>query len=133
MNIDTISDTLTRIRNAQRVNLSKVDCRLSNTITKILDVLQEEGYINGYKIIKDQNCPKKSKIQVKLKYYNLSPVIQSIDRVSKPGLRVYSKISSLTPHNSGLGIYILSTPAGIMSDRQAREKNVGGEVICKVF
>lgn len=133
MNIDIISDTLTRIRNAQKVNLSEVDCRLSNAVNKILDVLAEEGYIKGYTIIKDQKNPKKNKIQVKLKYHNLNPVIQRIDRVSKPGVRVYSKIDALPLYNNGLGIYILSTSAGIMSDREARKKNMGGEIICKVF
>lgn len=133
MNTDIISDTLTRIRNAQKVNLSQVNCKLSNTVTKILDVLEEEGYIKGYTIVKDPKDPKKNKALVNLKYYNLSPVIQKIDRVSKPGVRIYSKIASLPLHNNGLGIYIISTSAGIMSDREARKKNMGGEIICKVF
>jgi small subunit ribosomal protein S8 len=128
---DPISDMITRIRNAQLRTLNTVSIPSSKFRAKILDVLKEEGYISDYKTLTD----KKNKIflLVDLKYHNGSPVIKEITRVSKPGRRIYTRADSIPKIKSGLGIAIVSTSMGIMSDNDARLKNIGGEIICKVF
>ena len=128
---DPIADMITRIRNAQLRKLSTVLIPNSKFRTRILDVLKEEGYISDYKISEDV---KKNKILlVDLKYYNGVPVIKEISRISKPGRRIYTKAESIPKIQNGLGIAIVSTSMGIMSDNNARLKNIGGEIICKVF
>ena len=128
---DPIADMITRIRNAQLRTLNTVSIPSSKFRAKILDVLKEEGYISDYKTVTD----KKNKIflLVDLKYHNGSPVIKEITRVSKPGRRIYTRADSIPKIKSGLGIAIVSTSMGIMSDNDARLKNIGGEIICKVF
>ena len=128
---DPVGDMITRIRNAQLRTLHNVKIPSSKFRAKILDVLKEEGYISDYKTLTD----KKNKISllVDLKYYNGSPVIKEIRRISKPGRRIYTRADSIPKIQSGLGIAIVSTSMGIMSDNDARLKNIGGEIICKVF
>ena len=128
---DPIADMITRIRNAQMRTLNTVSIPSSKFRAKILDVLKEEGYISDYKTLTD----KKNKIflLVDLKYYNGSPVIKEIRRISKPGRRIYTRADSIPKIQSGLGIAIVSTSMGIMSDNDARLKNIGGEIICQVF
>jgi len=128
---DPIADMITRIRNAQLRTLNTVSIPSSKFRAKILGVLKEEGYISDYKTLTD----KKNKISllVDLKYYNGSPVIKEIRRISKPGRRIYTRADSIPKIQSGLGIAIVSTSMGIMSDNDARLKNIGGEIICKVF
>ena len=129
--IDPIGDMITRIRNAQLRALNKVLIPNSKYRAKILDVLKQEGYISNYKITKDEK--NQQLILVDLKYNNGLPVIKEIRRVSKPGRRIYTKADSIPKIQSGLGIAIVSTSMGIMSDNDARSKNIGGEIICKVF
>ena len=128
---DPIADMITRIRNGQLRKLNTVSIPNSRFRAKILDVLKDEGYISNYKILSEiQN--NKSLI-VDLKYNNGIPVIKDIARVSKPGRRVYAKANSIPKIQNGLGIAIVSTSMGIMSDNDARSKKIGGEVICRVF
>ena len=131
MNTDPIADFLTRIRNAQMRNMSTVKTPGSKLRTWVLDVLQNEGYIRGYEFIK--NDIGRDEIEVSLKYFDGSPVIKEIKRVSKPGRRIFSSADSLPRINNGLGIAIISTPKGVMSDHQAKKNNVGGEILCEVF
>ena len=126
---DPIGDMLARIKNAQVRNHSKVSLPSSKFKSKIADVLKSEGYIIDYKI--DDN--KKPSIQINLKYNSGNPVINTIERISKPGRRIFSSASSLPRINNGLGIAIVSTPQGVMTDVDARKKKLGGEIICKVF
>ena len=126
---DPIGDMLARIKNAQLRNHNKVLIPSSNFKVKIADVLKLEGYIIDYKI----NDEKKPSIEINLKYNSGNPVINSIERVSKPGRRIFSSASSLPKINNGLGIAIVSTPQGVMTDVDARKKKLGGEIICKVF
>ena len=128
---DPIADMITRIRNAQLRKLNTVSIPNSRFRSKILDVLRDEGYISNYKIL-SENKNTKSLI-VDLKYNNGMPVIKDISRVSKPGRRVYAKANSIPKIQNGLGIAIVSTSMGIMSDNDARSKKIGGEVICRVF
>ena len=128
---DPIGDMLTRIRNAQMRLLHQVIIPNSKFRIKILDVLKKEGYIANYKILSDEK--KKTSLSVDLKYYNGLPVIKEIKRVSKPGRRIYARASSIPKIQNGLGLAIVSTSRGIMTDTDARSKNVGGEIICKVF
>ena len=128
---DPIGDMITRIRNAQLRVLSNVEIPSSNFRVKILEVLKQEGYISDFKILTDEG--NKIKLVVDLKYFHGSPVIKEIKRVSKPGRRVYAKSSSIFKVQNGLGISIVSTSKGIMSDADARMKNIGGEIICSVF
>ena len=128
---DPIADMITRIRNAQLRSLSKVSIPNSKLRAKILDVLKEEGYISNYKHLSDKNNIKL--LSVDLKYNNGVPVIKEISRVSKPGRRIYTRADSIPKIHNGLGIAIVSTSKGIMSDNNARLKNIGGEIICKVF
>jgi len=128
---DALSDMLARIKNAHRARKSSTSCFKSKLNINVLTVLKEEGYIRDFK---DYEIRKGiSSIQIELKYYNGIPVIKNIKRISKPGIRVYSRISDLSKPYGGLGISILSTPKGVMSDQQARKNNVGGEVLCEVF
>ena len=131
MNIDPIGDMITRIRNAQLRTLNNVEIPNSKFRAKILDVLKQEGYIANYKISSDDK--KKESLLVDLKYSNGLPVIKEIKRVSKPGRRIYAKAGSIAKIQNGLGLAIVSTSMGIMSDNDARTKNVGGEIICRVF
>ena len=128
---DALSDMLARIKNAHKARKSFTACYKSKLNTNVLSVLKEEGYIRDFKNIEIRKGI--NNIQIDLKYYNGTPVIKNIKRVSKPGIRVYSKISDLPKIYGGLGISILSTPKGVMSDNQARKNNVGGEVLCEVF
>lgn len=128
---DPLGDMLTRIRNAQMRGKSKVKTPVSRLRGHVLDVLQSEGYILGYMTTEYGNG--KSEYEIELKYYEGAPVIQEIQRVSKPGRRVYSSVRELPTVHNGLGVHILSTPKGVMSDTQARTENVGGEILCKVF
>ncbi len=126
---DPIGDMIARIKNAQVRNHSKVSLPSSKFKTKIADVLKAEGYIIDYKI----NDDKKPSIEINLKYNSGNPVINTIERISKPGRRIFSSASSLPKINNGLGIAIVSTPQGVMTDVDARKKKLGGEIICKVF
>ena len=128
---DPLGDMLTRIRNAQIRKRSKVLTPGSKLRTNVLEVLKAEGYIRGYSVTTLENG--RSEIEVKLKYYDGSPVIKEIKRVSKPGRRVYSSVTTLPRVRDGLGISILSTSKGVMSEHAARDANVGGEVLCQVF
>jgi small subunit ribosomal protein S8 len=128
---DPIADMITRIRNAQLRALSTVNIPNSKFRSKILDVLKDEGFISAYKFVSDKN--NKGFLLVDLKYNNGMPVIREITRISKPGRRIYTKADSIPKIQSGLGIAIVSTSMGIMSDNDARSKNIGGEIICKVF
>ena len=128
---DPIADMITRLRNAQLRRLKTVNIPNSKFRAKILDVLQEEGFISSYKFLSDKK--KLESLLVNLKYYKGLPVIKEITRVSKPGRRIYAKADSIPKIQSGFGIAIVSTSMGIMSDNSARSKNIGGEIICKVF
>jgi len=129
--VDPIGDMITRIRNAQMRLLNNVRIPGSKFREKILDVLKQEGYIADYKLLLDAN--NKSSLSVDLKYNNGLPVIKEIKRVSKPGRRIYVRATSIPKIQNGLGLAIVSTSIGIMTDNDARSKNVGGEIICKVF
>ena len=132
MNInDPIGDMITRIRNAHLRGKDYVDSPSSNLRINILDVLKDEGFIKGYSKTDYDNG--KSEVQIELKYYDGKPVIKEINRVSKPCRRVYSSVRGMNLVKNGLGISILSTPKGVMSDRSARTNNVGGEILCVVF
>ena len=128
---DPLGDMLTRIRNAQACKLPSVTTPASNLRANVLEVLLKEGYIRGYE--RREAAPGIPEITIELKYHEGEPVIRTIKRVSKPGRRVYSKIKDLTRPFNGLGIAVLSTPRGVMSDTDAREANVGGEILCQVF
>lgn len=128
---DPLGDMLTRIRNAQMRNRSKVSTPASKLRKRVLDVLEHEGYIRGYAEVELQG--ELPQFEIELKYYDGEPVIREIKRVSKPGRRVYSSVKNLPTVANGLGVAILSTPKGVMSDSQARDHNVGGEVLCNVF
>ena len=126
---DPISDLLTRIRNAQMAGHETVTLPASKTKLAILKVLVDEGYLRNYQVVEGA----KPEIQVSLKYFQGEPVIREIDRVSRPGLRIYKKCAELPSVRGGLGISIVSTNLGVVSDRKARENGTGGEVICTVF
>ena len=128
---DPIGDMITRIRNAQLRTLYSVIIPSSKFRKKILEVLKQEGYISDYKILPDSK--NKNSLVVDLKYYNGLPVIKEIKRISKPGRRIYAKADSIAKIQNGLGLAIVSTSMGIMSDNDARTKNIGGEIICRVF
>ncbi|HRK18809.1 MAG TPA: 30S ribosomal protein S8 [Hyphomicrobiaceae bacterium] len=128
---DPLGDMLTRIRNAQMRKRPKVSSPASKLRVRVLDVLAEEGFIRGYTEVEHKNGIKE--LEIELKYANGQPAIREIERVSKPGRRVYSPVRDLRTVANGLGVSILSTPKGVMSDAKAREENVGGEVLCNVF
>jgi len=127
---DPLGDMLTRIRNGQRVGKPQINCPSSKFRANVLEVLQREGYIRGYRHVEESMS--KPHLEIELKYHEGSPVIRTIKRISRPGRRIYSSIKELGPINNGLGISILSTPRGVMSDAEARAANVGGEVLCTV-
>ena len=128
---DPIGDMFSRIRNGQLRSLNSIIIPSSNFRKNILEILKNEGYIKDYFIGKSEN--NKSSLKINLKYYEGDPVIKEIKRISKPGRRVYSRANSIPKVMNGLGLAILSTPMGVMSDIDARKNNVGGEIICKVF
>ena len=128
---DPIGDMFSRIRNGQMRSLNSIIIPSSNFRKNILEILKNEGYIKDYFIEKkDKN---KTTLKISLKYYEGAPVIKEIKRISKPGRRVYSRATSIEKVMNGLGLAILSTPKGVMSDSEARKNNVGGEIICRVF
>ena len=127
---DPIGDMLSRIKNSQSRNHKKVELPSSNFKIKISEVLKNEGYIIDYKIHSEDKI---STLEINLKYNSGNPVINSIERVSKPGRRIFSSAQSLPKINNGLGIAIVSTPKGVMTDIDARKQKIGGEIICKVF
>jgi small subunit ribosomal protein S8 len=126
---DILSDTIARIKNAQAVNLDSTKVIKSSLVAQVLEVLKNEGFIDSFNDIKDD----KNHILVTLKYVDGRAVIREFNRVSKPGRRVYSKISDLSRFYNGLGVVILSTPKGVKADHEARELKVGGEVLCSIF
>ena len=128
---DPVGDMLTRIRNAQMRGMSKTVTPASKLRGRVLDVLEAEGFIRGYTKVEHAN--NKKDFEIELKYFDGQPVISKMRRVSKPGRRVYSSVKEIEPVRNGLGISILSTPKGVMSDTAAREHNVGGEVLCQVY
>jgi small subunit ribosomal protein S8 len=128
---DPIGDLITRIRNAQMRSKSKVSSPRSKLRERVLDVLKSEGYIRGYATVEFDNG--RTEFEIELKYFDGAPVIRDIARVSKPGRRVYASVKTLPRVNNGLGVAILSTPKGVMADHDAREHNVGGEILCTVF
>lgn len=128
---DPLGDMLTRIRNAQMRSRPKVSTPASKLRERVLEVLKEEGYIRGFSRIDYDNG--KSEIEIELKYFDGKPVIRDLKRVSTPGRRVYSSVRDLPTVANGLGVSILSTPKGVMSDSQAKRENVGGEVLCSIF
>ena len=127
---DPIGDMIARIKNAQVRNHKKVDLPSSNFKMRIADILKNEGFIKDFKINKENN---KSLLSLELKYHSGNPVISTFERVSKPGRRIFSSAQGLPKINNGLGIAIVSTPKGVMTDIDARKQRVGGEIICKVF
>ena len=129
--MDPIGDMLTRIRNGQQRKIAKVEMPSSTLRLKILEVLKTEGFISSYHIEKKEN--NKVSLIVDLKYYEGTPVIKDIRRISKPGRRVYSRATSIPRIQNGLGLAIISTNKGVMSDIEARKNNIGGEIICRVF
>ena len=127
---DPIGDMIARIKNAQLRNHKKVELPSSNFKVKISEILKSEGFIIDYSVKSETNKPT---LMINLKYHSGSPVISTIERVSKPGRRIFSSAESLPKINNGLGIAIVSTPKGVMTDIDARKQKVGGEIICKVF
>ncbi len=127
---DPLADMLTRIRNGQRANKRVVEAPASKMRARVLEVLKREGFIRGYE---DGEHDSKPVFLIELKYHEGEPVISAISRVSKPGRRVYSSVKDLPRVRNGLGISIVSTPKGVLSDAEARDANVGGEVLCTVF
>ncbi|MEJ2123474.1 MAG: 30S ribosomal protein S8 [Alphaproteobacteria bacterium] len=128
---DPLGDMLTRIRNAQMRSRSKVVTPASKLRERVLEVLREEGYIRGYTRVDYDGG--KAELEIELKYFDGHPVIRELKRVSSPGRRVYSSVNEIPTIANGLGVAILSTPKGVMSDNRARQENVGGEVLCSVF
>ena len=128
---DPIGDMIARIRNAQLRSKPKVSMPGSRQRERVLEVLKAEGYIRGFASVKHDSG--RDELEVELKYFDGTPVIREIERVSKPGRRVYASVKALPRVNNGLGIAILSTPKGVMADHDARDANVGGEIICTVF
>lgn len=126
---DPLGDMLTRIRNAQMRHMSKVVTPASKLRLRVLEVLQAEGYIRGFVVVEKDGH---KNIEIELKYFEGSPVINDLKRVSKPGRRVYSSVGDIPLERNGLGISILSTSKGVMSDNMARQQNVGGEILCRV-
>ena len=127
---DPIGDMIARVKNAQDRNHKKVELPSSNFKVRIADILKNEGFIKEFKVNKEEN---KSILTLELKYHSGNPVISTFERVSKPGRRIFSSADSLPKINNGLGIAIVSTPKGVMTDIDARKQRVGGEIICKVF
>jgi small subunit ribosomal protein S8 len=129
---DPIGDLLARIRNGQLRGTAKIKSPNSRLRVRLLDVLQQEGFIRGYAEVEFKDSGRKE-LEIELKYHEGRPAIRELKRVSTPGRRVYTSVKELKPHRQGLGVSIVSTPQGVMTDSNAREKNVGGEVLCQVF
>jgi small subunit ribosomal protein S8 len=129
--IDPLGDMISRIRNAQMRQSERVSTPGSRLRARVLDVLKNEGFIRGYSTTEHKNG--RTEFEIELKYFDGSPVIREISRVSKPGRRVYASVRTLPQVQNGLGVAIVSTPKGVMADHEAREKNVGGEILCTVF
>ena len=127
---DPIGDMIARIKNAQSRNHKKVELPSSNFKVKIAEILKNEGFVKDFKVSSENN---KSLLSLELKYHSGNPVINTFERVSKPGRRIFSSADGLPKINNGLGIAIVSTPKGVMTDLDARKQRVGGEIICKVF
>jgi len=127
---DPISDLLTRIRNGQLVKKAKVHCPSSNMKIAILKVLKAEGYIRGFEISENE---KGKELEIDLKYFDGKPAIKEISRISKPGMRVYSSVKSMPNYKNNMGISILSTSKGVMTNFSAKEANIGGEVLCRIY
>jgi len=127
---DPIGDMIARVKNAQARNHKKVELPSSNFKTKIADILKNEGFIKNFEVLGEE---KKPVLSMELKYHSGNPVISNFERVSKPGRRIFSSADSLPKINNGLGIAIVSTPKGVMTDMDARKQKIGGEIICKVF
>jgi small subunit ribosomal protein S8 len=128
---DPLGDLFSRIRNAQMRNKSKISTPGSKMRARVLEVLKNEGYIRGYSSVEHKDG--RSEFEIELKYFDGAPVIREIERVSKPGRRVYASVKALPRVNNGLGVAIVSTPKGVMADHEARDQNVGGEVLFTVF
>jgi small subunit ribosomal protein S8 len=128
---DPLGDMLARIHNAQMRNRPKVSTPTSKLRVSVLDVLKNEGFIRGYASV--EHASGRNELEIELKYFDGAPVIREIARVSKPGRRVYASVRNLPRVNNGLGVAILSTPKGVMADHDARDANVGGEILCTVF
>ena len=128
---DSLSDMLARIKNAHKANKAFTSCYKSKLNMNVLSVLKDEGYIRDFQDVELRKGI--NNIKIDLKYYNGTPVIKRIKRISKPGRRVYSRANSIPRVMNGLGLAILSTPKGVMSDTEARKNNIGGEIICRVF
>ncbi|MCB1436511.1 MAG: 30S ribosomal protein S8 [Rhodobiaceae bacterium] len=128
---DPLGDMLTRIRNAQMRSKTKVATPASSMRGRVLEVLASEGYIRGFSRVDHDGG--KAEFEIELKYFDGAPVIKEIQRVSKPGRRVYASVKNLPRVANGLGVSIISTPKGVMADHEAREQNVGGEVLCRIF
>ena len=128
---DPLGDMIARIHNAQMRNKSKVSTPASRLRASVLDVLKSEGFIRGYTSV--EHTDGRRELDIELKYFDGAPVIREISRVSKPGRRVYASVKNLPRINNGLGVAIVSTPKGVMADHDARDANVGGEIICTVF
>ncbi len=127
---DPIGDMIARVKNAQARNHKKVEFPSSNFKAKIADILKNEGFIKDFKVASEEKIPV---LSLELKYHSGNPVISNFERVSKPGRRIFSSANGLPKINNGLGIAIISTPKGVMTDMDARKQKVGGEIICKVF
>lgn len=127
---DPIGDLLTRIRNGQMRGMAKVTSPASHQRVRVLEVLKAEGFIRGYAEVEYKG---RRELEIELKYHEGQPAIRELKRVSTPGRRVYSAVRDLKSHRNGLGVAIISTPQGVMTDASARERNVGGEVLCHVF
>ena len=128
---DPLGDMIARIHNAQMRNKSKVSIPASRLRLRVLDVLKSEGFIRGYTSV--EHTDGRRELDIELKYFDGAPVIREISRVSKPGRRVYASVKALPRINNGLGVAIVSTPKGVMADHDARDANVGGEILCTVF
>jgi small subunit ribosomal protein S8 len=131
MMTDPIADMLTRIRNGQQARKDTIQSPASKIRANVLEVLQREGYIRGFS--REEIRPGVAELKIELKYVDGEPVIREITRISKPGRRIYSRVADLPRIYNGLGIAILSTPRGVMSDNEARAANIGGEILCRVF
>ena len=127
---DPLGDLLSRIRNAQMRNKSKVSSPGSKLRESVCEVLKSEGYIRGYAVVEREG---RSEVEIELKYFDGEPVIRELERISKPGRRVYTSVKNLPRINNGLGVAIVSTPKGVMADHDARDANVGGEILFTVF
>lgn len=127
---DPIADAFTKIRNAVRAGKEKVDIKASNTLRSIVQILKNEGFINDFKFIEDN---RQGIIRIYLKYHDKKPALKEIKRISKPGKRIYARRKDLKPVLGGIGIAIITTSRGIMTDAEARRQNIGGEIICEVY